>query len=75
MFQNSQLSEVVSEAGWSVWSSSSPNTRNVYYGEYNNKGAGASGKRASFAKKLGSAVPITQILGSGYKSWVDSKYL
>ena len=45
--------------------------------EYDNTGAGASGTRASFAKKLSAAIPITQILGSSWASlnFVDKAYL
>ncbi|KAL7266771.1 hypothetical protein RUND412_010665, partial [Rhizina undulata] len=45
VFQNTALSEVVNSAGWSVWSSSTANTDNVYYMEYGNTGAGASETR------------------------------
>ncbi|KAF1816945.1 pectinesterase-like protein [Eremomyces bilateralis CBS 781.70] len=75
VFQNTELSNVINGAGWSVWQSSEPNTKNVYYGEYKNTGPGAEGRRASFSKKLSSAVPITQILGGTYKTWVDAAYL
>lgn len=50
-------------------------TDHVTFGEFANTGAGASGTRASFATKLSAAVPITTVLGSGYKSWVDSAWL
>lgn len=43
--QNTQLSNIINGAGWLVWSSGSPNTGNVYYREFNNAGAGASGSR------------------------------
>ena len=74
MFQNTAMSSVINSAGWSVWSSSDPRTEGVTFEEYNNGGAGASGTRASFSKKIGSAIPITAVLGSGYTSWVDASY-
>lgn len=71
------MSSVINSAGWSTWSSSSPNTEGVLFGEYGNTGAGASGTRASFATKLGSAVSISSILGSGYASaaYYDASYM
>ncbi|KAL7269947.1 hypothetical protein RUND412_007358 [Rhizina undulata] len=75
VFQNTALSAVINSAGWSVWSSSTPNTDDVYYMEYGNTGTGASGTRASFAGFLSEAVSITTILDSSYTSWVDTTYL
>ncbi|KAJ5469481.1 Pectinesterase [Penicillium diatomitis] len=75
VFQKTNLSSVIKAAGWDTWSSSSPNTAGVLFGEYENTGAGASGTRASFAEKLSAAVSISSILGSGYTSWVDTSYL
>jgi pectinesterase len=43
------MSNVVNSAGWIQWSSSTPNIDNVYYREYGNTGAGASGTRVSLA--------------------------
>lgn len=75
IFQSTSLSNVINSAGWVQWQSSDPRTDNVYFGEYSNTGAGASGTRASFAKKLSSPVSISTVLGSGYTSWVDTAYL
>ncbi|KAL5396271.1 hypothetical protein PMIN06_006171 [Paraphaeosphaeria minitans] len=75
VFQNTNLSNVINAAGWHIWGTDSPNTDHVEYGEYGNTGAGASGTRASFAKKLSSAVSISTVLGSSYASWVDTSYL
>jgi pectinesterase len=75
VFQNTSLSNVINAAGWHVWGSDQPNTDHVEYGEYGNTGAGASGTRASFAKKLSGAVGISTVLGSSYTSWVDTSYL
>ena len=74
-FQNTVMSNIINGAGWEEWSSSQPNTADVTFEEYGNTGAGASGTRASFSTKLGSALSISTILGSGYTSWVDTSYL
>jgi pectinesterase len=73
--QNTAISNVVKAAGWSIWNAGDERTDKVEFGEYNNSGAGASGTRASFARKLSSAVSISSVLGSGYASWVDASYL
>ena len=75
VFQNTVLSNVINSQGWAEWSSTDPLTDKVTYGEYANTGDGASGTRASFAKKLSSAVSISAVLGSSYKDWVDTTYL
>jgi pectinesterase len=75
VFQYTSMTSVINSAGWIEWSSSSPNTADVLFGEYDNTGSGASGTRASFSEKLSSAIAITTILGSGYTSWVDTSYL
>ena len=75
VFQNTALSTVINSAGWAQWSTSSPNTDHVYFGEYGNTGSGASGTRASFATKLSSAASISTVLGSSYTTWVDTSYL
>jgi len=69
------MSNVINSAGWEIWSTSSPNTADVTFAEYDNTGAGASGTRASFSKKLSSALTISGVLGSGYTSWVNQGYL
>lgn len=69
------MSAVVNEAGWSEWSKAQPNTKNVFFGEYGNSGAGSKGPRASFATALSSPVAIGDILDDGYQSWVDTGYL
>jgi pectinesterase len=72
-FQSTSLSNIINGAGWSIWSSSTPNTQSVTFQEYANTGAGASGNRASFSTKLSSAVSISTLLGS--TSWIDSSYV
>lgn len=75
VFQNTSLSAVIKPVGWSVWSTADTRTSNVFFKEYANTGTGASGDRASFSSKLGSAVLIETLLGSDYKNWVDTTYL
>ncbi|PCG89649.1 Pectinesterase, catalytic [Penicillium occitanis (nom. inval.)] len=75
VFQYTTMSNVINSAGWEEWSSSSPNTADVLFGEYDNSGAGSQGTRASFATKLSSPIAITTILGSDYANWVDTSYL
>ncbi|KAG8696201.1 hypothetical protein FRC09_008663 [Ceratobasidium sp. 395] len=75
VFQNSALGSHIQAAGWTQWSSSTPNTDHILFGEYNNSGAGAwrSG-RASFATKLSAGLSMSTVFG-GSTSWVDSAYL
>ncbi|KAK4232526.1 putative pectinesterase [Podospora fimiseda] len=77
VFQNSQLSSVINSAGWKIWNNGDPRTSNVYFGEYGNSGAGASGTRASFATKMSRPVTIDAVLGSGYQSaaFYDAAYM
>ncbi|KAK6506585.1 hypothetical protein TWF481_005043 [Arthrobotrys musiformis] len=72
--QRTVLSNVINSAGWSQWSSSSPNTEYVSFQEYGNTGDGASGTRASFSSKLSGAVTPSSIL-DGDTSWVDLSYV
>jgi pectinesterase len=74
VFQNSRLGSVVNSQGWSTWSKGDTRTSGVYFGEYGNTGPGASGSRASFARKLSGAVRMDAIL-PGARSWVDAKFL
>ncbi|KAL5638975.1 hypothetical protein ACGC1H_003372 [Rhizoctonia solani] len=74
IFQNSSLGSNIVAAGWKNWNDATPNTAHVYYGEYNNSGAGAwNSQRVSFATKMSSPISISTVLGS--TSWVDSAYL
>ncbi|QRV90342.1 pectinesterase [Ceratobasidium sp. AG-Ba] len=74
IYQNCNIGSQVSAAGWEQWSSTSPNTDHVLFGEYNNTGGGAwQTGRASFATKLPAGVPISTVLGS--TSWIDSSFL
>jgi len=74
VFQKSSLSSCVNSAGWSIWSTSTPNTDHVTYEEYANTGAGASGTRASFSSMISSPIAMSTVLGSS-TSWIDSAWL
>ncbi|KAH7340671.1 pectin lyase fold/virulence factor [Rhizoctonia solani] len=74
IFQNNNIGSAVTAAGWQEWSSATPRTDHVLFGEYNNKGAGAwRNGRVKFATKLSAGVSITTVLGS--TSWIDSAYM
>ncbi|KAF5020689.1 hypothetical protein F66182_7287 [Fusarium sp. NRRL 66182] len=77
VFQKTSMSAVINPAGWKIWDDGDERTSNVYYGEYSNSGAGASGTRASFSKKLSSAVSISSVLSSSYasKGYYDASYM
>lgn len=77
VFQHTSMSAVINSAGWKEWSSSSPQTCCVLYGEYGNTGAGAAGTRASFSKKLSAPVQITEILGNDFETagFFDARYI
>ncbi|ORY81304.1 carbohydrate esterase family 8 protein [Leucosporidium creatinivorum] len=79
VYLNSNLSSIINPAGWSSWSSSTPNTDHVVYGEYQNTGSGAStSKRASFSTvlttKQSQEYGIAEVLGSDWSDWVDEAY-
>ncbi|KAM0250284.1 hypothetical protein ACHAP5_002343 [Fusarium lateritium] len=76
VFMNSFLDKHISSAGWSAWSTSSPQTSNVLFGEFNNTGPGNwTSSRASFATKLTESQAAAYSLGSfiGSTSWLDMK--
>ncbi|KAK0199659.1 pectin lyase fold/virulence factor [Desarmillaria ectypa] len=77
VYTSCSLGNLINSAGWEQWSSSSPNTDHVTFAEYGSTGTGASGTRASFSSKLSSTngYTISDVLGSNYANWVDSKYL
>ncbi|KAK3955601.1 pectin lyase fold/virulence factor [Pseudoneurospora amorphoporcata] len=76
-FQKTSMTNVINAAGWKIWNTGDERTSNVAFTEYSNTGAGASGTRASFSSKLGSAVKIETVLGSAYASqgYYDSSYM
>ncbi|CAE6470791.1 unnamed protein product [Rhizoctonia solani] len=74
VFQNSNLGSNIVAAGWKNWNDDTPNTAHVFYGEYNNSGAGAwNSKRVSFATEMSSPISISTVLGS--TGWVDSAFM
>ncbi|KAH8729077.1 pectin methylesterase [Phaeosphaeriaceae sp. PMI808] len=75
VFQSTSMTNVINGAGWKNWNAGDDRTDKVEFGEFGNSGDGSKGNRASFSKKLGSAVSISTVLGGDYKNWVDSSYL
>ncbi|KAB8069399.1 pectin lyase fold/virulence factor [Aspergillus leporis] len=75
LFQKTSMTNVVNSAGWTEWSTSTPNTENVTFAEYGNTGAGAKGTRASFSEKFSEPVAISAILGDDWSHWVDTSYI
>ncbi|KAK2037920.1 pectinesterase [Colletotrichum somersetense] len=77
VFQRTSMSDAINSAGWSKWNTGDERTSNVLFGEYQNMGIGSQGTRASFSKKLDSAVPISSILGNSYTSagYYDAAYM
>ncbi|RSL90911.1 hypothetical protein CEP51_000508 [Fusarium floridanum] len=76
VYKNSYLDKHISAAGWAVWSSSTPQTSDVLFGEFNNTGPGNwTSSRASFAKELTESEVAPYALGSfiGSTSWLDMK--
>ncbi|KAK8130522.1 pectinesterase precursor [Apiospora kogelbergensis] len=75
VFQSTAMSNVINGAGWHDWNGDQ-DLGNIYYGEYSNTGAGASGSRVGWSKKLSSAVSISTVLGGDYASqpWYDGGY-
>jgi pectinesterase len=74
VFQNTDMTDVINPAGWSLWNNDPKSVVGTECAEYKNTGAGAKGPR-KYSKQLSAAVPITTILGSDYKSWVETSYL
>ncbi|KAK1584889.1 pectinesterase [Colletotrichum navitas] len=77
VFQKTTMSNAINSAGWATWNAGDNRTSNVLFGEYQNTGIGSQGTRASFSKKLGSAVSISSILGDTYTSagYYDAAYM
>ncbi|KAJ4373116.1 hypothetical protein N0V83_003407 [Neocucurbitaria cava] len=76
VYMNSYIDKHIKDAGWSVWSTSSPQTSNVLFGEYNNAGPGswqASTQRASFATNLTASQAANYQLAAwiGDTTWLD----
>ncbi|KLU83158.1 pectinesterase [Magnaporthiopsis poae ATCC 64411] len=77
VFQHTSMTNVINQAGWTIWNSGDERTSNVLFGEIGNSGPGSQGNRARFAKKLGQEVSINEILGDGHQSekWYDAAYM
>mgnify|MGYP004510964663 CR=1 FL=1 len=75
VYTNCFIDKHISDAGWSVWSKSTPQTSNVMFGEYANTGPGswqASTQRASFATNL----TANQAAQYELAAWIgDTKWL
>lgn len=74
---NSYIDKHIAAAGWSVWSTSAPQTSNVTFGEYNNTGPGSwqtGTARASFATNFTSDEASAYTLANwvGDISWIDT---
>lgn len=77
VFQNSDLSDVVSSEGWADWNGDNV-TDHVDFKEFQNTGAGAElSQRVAYSGVLEAAVKITDVLGEGFEDevWVDASYL
>ncbi|KAF2629275.1 carbohydrate esterase family 8 protein [Macroventuria anomochaeta] len=76
VYTNCFIDKHISAAGWSVWSTSAPQTSNVMFGEYANTGPGswqASTQRASFATNLTASQAAQYELAAwiGDTTWLD----
>lgn len=71
VFQNSNLENFITAAGWELFSSGQ-DVSEVFYAEYGN--SNAAGTRVSWASTISAAIGITTILPT-YASWVDSSFL
>ncbi|MCJ1309857.1 hypothetical protein MMC25_003518 [Agyrium rufum] len=70
------LSSIISPAGWEQWSTSSPQTSNVTYVEYNNYGPGAAlGQRVNFSHEATNAEIVQFQLANFFAvpgtAWID----
>ena len=76
VYKNSYLDKHINSAGWTIWSTSSPQTSNVVFGEFNNSGPAswqAGSVRASFATNMTSDQVAVYSLSSvvGDTSFID----
>ncbi|CAI7570027.1 unnamed protein product [Penicillium glandicola] len=74
VYMNSYLDKHINPAGWHVWSTSTPQTDYVTFGEFNNTGPGSwSSSRASFATNLTETQADAYTLSNwvGGTSWLD----
>ncbi|ROV90080.1 hypothetical protein VMCG_09795 [Cytospora schulzeri] len=74
VYTNSYLDSNINAAGWSVWSTSNPQTDGVTFGEYNNVGPSSStANRASFSTQLSADAAQAYTLENwiGDTSWIN----
>ncbi|KAI5251701.1 pectin lyase-like protein [Aureobasidium subglaciale] len=75
VYKNSYLDKHINAAGWQVWSTSNPQTSNVFLGEYNNTGPGSwvtGTARVSFATNM----TDDQVAAYALASWVgDTSFI
>ncbi|KAL5598665.1 hypothetical protein BROUX41_003421 [Berkeleyomyces rouxiae] len=76
VFRNSFLDKHINPAGWKIWSTTTPQTDNVLFGEFQNTGPGAwssTTQRASFATNMTAEQASAYDIGNwlGDLSWVD----
>ncbi|GLI81085.1 hypothetical protein PoHVEF18_009454 [Penicillium ochrochloron] len=74
VYMNSYLDKHINPAGWNIWSTSSPQTEYVTFGEFNNTGPGSwSSSRASFATNLTAIQAEDYTLSNfiGSTAWLD----
>lgn len=76
VYMNSYIDKHIKDAGWSVWSTSNPQTSGILFGEYNNSGPGSwqpTIQRASFATNLTAeqAEKYQLVAWIGDTSWLD----
>jgi len=69
VYKNSFIDKHINAAGWTVWSTGSPQTSNVVFGEFNNTGPGSwqvGTSRASFATNM----TADQVAPYSLSSWI-----
>ncbi|KAJ4322503.1 hypothetical protein N0V94_002378 [Neodidymelliopsis sp. IMI 364377] len=76
VYTNCYIDKHIANAGWSVWSTSAPQTSNVMFGEFANTGPGSwqsSTQRASFATNLTTTQAAQYELAAwiGDTTWLD----
>jgi pectin methylesterase-like acyl-CoA thioesterase len=75
VYKNSYIDKHINLAGWTVWSTSSPQTSNVVFGEFNNTGPGSwqpGTSRASFATNM----TAEQVAPYSLSNWIgDTSFI
>lgn len=75
VYKNSWIDQHINPAGWTIWSTGSPQTSNVIFGEFNNTGPGSwqSGSpRATFATNM----TADQVAPYSLSSWIgDTSFI